>query len=253
MNQLRKRSQGFTLIELMLAMTFISILLLAIAMTTIQISHIYTKGVTFRSVNQAGRTINADLQQDAAVSMPFDVYTSGTTVPSGCGASPRYVQQCSGGVQSGGRLCMGTISYVWNYGVALNGGGVSIPNMYTGGGPVRFARVNDPGGQLCLNANTPVDQSAATELLGGKDSLDLALHSLTVQTSPAATDQTSGQQMYSISYTIGTNEQYALTTGNSQCVPPNTAGGGKESDWEYCAVNSFTTVVRAGNQLEGGQ
>lgn len=246
----QQRNHGFTLIELMLAMTFISLLLLAIAMTTIEISHIYTKGVTLRSVNQAGRTINADLQQDAAASAPFDVYKPGTqTVLGGCGTSPRYVRQCNGGVESGGRLCMGTISYVWNYGEFLNSN--TGPNSYAGTArstPLRFVRVNDPGGQLCENASTPVTQSAATELLGGKDSLDLALHSMTVDTSPAASDQASGQQMYTISFTVGTNEQKALTTDNAQCVVPSTNSGGKESDWEYCAVNMFTTVVRAGNQ-----
>jgi len=248
MNQLRNQHQGFTLIELMLSMTFISLLLLAIAMTTIQVSHIYTKGVTFRSVNQAGRTIGADLQQDAASSSPFDVYKPGTqTVLNGCGSSPRYVRQCNGGVESGGRLCMGSISYVWNYGTFLNSG--TGPNQYAGGStPVRFVRVSDPGGQLCLDSSTKVNQSAATELLGGKDSLDLALHSFTIATSRTASDQPSGQQMYAISFTIGTNEQNALMTNDTQCVPPQTTSGSGESDWEYCAVNTFTIVVRAGNQ-----
>lgn len=247
MYQQRKHYRGFTLIELMLSMTFISLLLLAIAMTTMQISHIYTKGVTFRSVNQAGRTINADLQQDAAVSAPFDVYKPGTQVAlTGCGASPRYVRQCNAGVASGGRLCMGTVSYVWNYGEFLNG---SSPNKYASGStPLRFVRVNDQGGKLCEDSSTPVVQSTATELLGGKDSLDLALHNVTVDTSNTASDPASGQQMYTISYTLGTNEQTALMTNDTQCVPPNTAGGGLESDWDYCAVNTFTTVVRAGNQ-----
>ena len=47
--------RGFTLIELMLAIAFISMLLLAIAAVGIQVGRIYTRGIVLRDVNQAGR------------------------------------------------------------------------------------------------------------------------------------------------------------------------------------------------------
>lgn len=53
------KSRGFTIIELMLSMTFLAMLMLVIALTTIQISNIYNKGVTLREVNQAGRSVSA--------------------------------------------------------------------------------------------------------------------------------------------------------------------------------------------------
>ena len=42
--------RGFTLIELMLAIAFISMLLLAIAAVGIQVGRIYTRGIVLRDV-----------------------------------------------------------------------------------------------------------------------------------------------------------------------------------------------------------
>ena len=49
--------KGFTLIELMLAMSFISVLLLSIAMVGIQAGKMYSRGIVLRDVNKAGRDI----------------------------------------------------------------------------------------------------------------------------------------------------------------------------------------------------
>lgn len=56
-----KQEQGFTLVELSLSMAFIAMLLLGIALLTIQISAIYNKGLTMRSVNESGRLIAKDM------------------------------------------------------------------------------------------------------------------------------------------------------------------------------------------------
>src|SRR5690242_17663820 len=132
MNHVKRRETGFTIVELMLAMTFIAALLVAIAMTTVQISHIYNKGLTLREVNQAGRAVSEELQRSIGSSVPFNVDS----------ASPasRYIVR-----PGGGRLCLGRYSYAWNYGAALRGGGgPAIYNSYDDGSPVRFAKVNDP-------------------------------------------------------------------------------------------------------------
>ena len=151
---------GFTLIELMLAMTFIAMLLMAIALTTIQISNIYNKGITLREVNQAGRSLSDELQRTISSATPFDVTpkASGDNAP-----SSRYVVSADGG-----RLCLGTNTYAWNFGKAIKAG--TIFNKYTGVGtntvPIRFIRVVDPNGQLCTTPNMPtIDRSKATDLL----------------------------------------------------------------------------------------
>src|SRR5687768_8731757 len=119
-------AKGFTLIELMLAMTFISVLLVAIAMTTIQISNIYTKGITLREVDQAGRTLSNELQRNISASVPFDVTPKKDDSPAT--EDSKYVVRN----EDGGRLCLGKYSYLWNFGKAIEGDGAEIYNRYTG-------------------------------------------------------------------------------------------------------------------------
>src|SRR5688500_5939032 len=128
-------AKGFTLIELMLSMTFISVLMIAIAMTTIQISTIYTKGITLREVDQAGRSASDELQRNIASSAPFDVTPQVDASPAT--ATSKYVVR-----DGGGRLCIGRYTYAWNYGKALKGGAgaPAILNTYSDGSEVRFAK-----------------------------------------------------------------------------------------------------------------
>lgn len=58
------RRHGFTLIELMLAMAFVSVLLLAIATIAIQAGKLYNRGLTLKSINQSGREIGDILRRD---------------------------------------------------------------------------------------------------------------------------------------------------------------------------------------------
>lgn len=234
------RKNGFTLIELMLAMTFISVLLVAIAMTTIQISNIYNKGITLREVNQAGRAVTTELQRSIASSVPFDVTPKTASSPST--STSKFVSY-----DGGGRLCLGSYSYAWNYGNALAGGAgaPAVFNFYTDNTAVRFAKVQDAGGSLCANVTSKIDRTVATDLLTTGDR-DLVLQAFNiVQT---ANDPNTGQSLYDITMTIGTNDRQQLTTDSASCKSP-AAGIG---DQDYCSVNQFDVVARAGN-IAGGQ
>jgi hypothetical protein len=237
--------KGFTLIELMLAMTFIAALLIAIAMTTIQISNIYTKGITLREVNQAGRSVSDELQRSIASSVPFDVtprvdWSSST-------ATSKYVLRAGGG-----RLCLGNYTYVWNYGKALSGGtgAPAVFNQYIGDNTViRFAKVLDPSGTLCTNvaqAVAVVPRANATEMLSSGDR-DLVMHAFSI--ARTANDPGSNQSIYAISMIIGTNDSAQLTSNDASCKTP-AAGVGDEL---YCSVNQFDIIARAGNTSGGGQ
>src|SRR6218665_2336873 len=103
-----KRTGGFTLIELMLSMTFVSVLLLAIAMTIIQMATIYNKGMTVKEVNQTSRDISDDLKRSFSASQVFVVNTDPAI------DSTDYVRIKLGSEIVGGRLCTGTYSYIWN-------------------------------------------------------------------------------------------------------------------------------------------
>jgi prepilin-type N-terminal cleavage/methylation domain-containing protein len=234
MNQDNK--SGFTLIELMLAMTFIAVLLVAIAVTTIQISAIYNKGITLREVNQAGRAISDELQRSISSAVPFDVTPSVDDSPATAGS--KYVVR-----DGGGRLCLGRYTYVWNYGRSITGGGGAAPllNKYNNGEAVRFAKVTDPSGSLCADPTLAINRADASEMLTSGDR-DLVVHDMTVVS--GAADTTTGQAMYAISIVIGTNDSEQLTTNDRSCQPP-ADGAGKE---DYCSVNQFDIIARAGNK-----
>jgi len=236
---MNRAKSGFTLVELMLAMTFIAILLIAIAMTTIQISNIYNKGITLREVNQAGRSLSEELQRSIASSVPFDVTPRVDDSPAT--ATSKYVVR-----DGGGRLCLGSYSYAWNYGKALAGGAgaPAVFNKYDDNTNVRFAKVQDPGGSLCADAKLAIERSKATELLTTGDR-DLVVHNFSIVRT--ADDEGTNQAIYAISMLIGTNDRQQLTTDDASCKPP-AAGVGDE---DYCSVNRFDIIARAGNKSGG--
>lgn len=226
----RPNQNGFTIIELMLAMSFVAMLLLAIAMTTMQIGAIYNRGITLKQVNQAGRALADELQRAIA---------SGTALDVSGGADSRYKPQ-----DGGGRLCMGKYTYVWNTGKALAAG--TAPNVYENGDPVRFAKVVDTGAGLCQDLNKKVVQSQASEMLAAGDR-NLVVHELSIQqTWPTdqPSDPVTGEALYAVTLTLGTNEREQLATGDTSCKPPAEAG----ADMSYCAVNTFDIIARAGNK-----
>ena len=240
MNHVAKRTQqaGFTLIELVLAMAFISALLLAIALTIIQIGTIYNRGMTLKEVNQTSRSLSDELSRSLSASQAFEL-------------SAKYVP-----TTAGGRLCLGQYSYVWNFGKALQQGDQNLVgyDTPTGKDPIRFVKLPDPAGLYC--AKTPdgaavlyrnirsADTNATIELLKTGDRT-LTIHKFTITSGANAKDAATGQQLYNVSYTIGTGDVVALTPDQSSCLPP----GDPNSDFSYCTVQQFSLVVRAGNRV----
>lgn len=214
-----KFKRGFTLIELMLAMTFISVLLIAIALLVIQISAIYNRGMTLRQVSSAGQSVVADIQRSVQASAA-DIDTSKV---------------------DSGRLCLGNYSYIWN-------SADSNSNQYAGGDDrqIRLVRAVDLGRAYCLDTTKLVDPDTTVELLQVGDR-SLALHNLTVI--EGKDDSEIGQRLYSFSLLIGTDDVAALAfdavdIANSSCKPPASA----QADLVYCAINNFTFTVRAGSK-----
>jgi len=229
-------SRGFTLIELVLAMGFVSVLLLAIAMTVIQIGGIYNKGLTLKEVNQAGRSLTVELKRSITQSSPFDV---------SLGSNSRYIVQ-----DWGGRLCIGMYSYVWNYGAAIAKADTTKLNVYATNSSetIRLAKVIDPSASYCIVPSKKVIFEDAVELLNVGEH-NLAIHSFTIASSDLTSDSKTGQKLYNIEFEIGTNNQSALAndaTGAIICKAPGTAG----SDSAYCSVIQFNIVALAGNYVQ---
>lgn len=218
----KAKQQGFTLIELMLSMAFISVLLIVILLTTIQITRIYEKGISMREVNQTGRSVAADLTRTIASASPFDLSDTDS-----------FRQTLgSGGRPTGGRLCTGQVSYIWN-----------ISDSSVNGGDVRFVKSYDPAREYCMAGKSVAGDSNAIDLLR-EGERDLVMHDFTISQAPEANDTATGQALYAIRFIIGIKDQTLLESNNAACRPPDTAAGGED----YCAVNRFDLVVRAGNK-----
>ncbi len=231
-----RQNAGFTVTELMLAMGFVAALLVAIALSVVQISIIYSKGITLKEVNQSGRTIGDDLTRTMGSSGSFALDTKYFALP------------------TGGRLCVDGYSYLWNYAEAI---GTSTPGVvrYQSGGSLsaqipHFVKVPDPASDYCARTGSAfavtairvADQPQSRELLSSGERM-LGIHNLTVATTPGATDSLTGQQIYSVSYVIGSDDVSALNTTRTACLAP----GDTASNFTYCAVGEFSLVIRAGN------
>lgn len=224
----RVKYTGFTLIELMLSMSFVAMLLVAIALTTTQIMHTYTKGLTLREVNQAGRAISEDIERTIAETPLFKVDSKYITKP------------------GGGRLCTGAYTYAWNYGKTKElGGGKTLPSAYNryknSKSVIRLVKVSDASGTLCAKMNDPIPDDQAKELLVAGDR-NLAVQQFTI--TEGNRDDVSGQALYAISFTLGTNERAQLNASGTTCLPPSVGSGNED----FCAVNQFDIIVRAGNR-----
>ena len=90
MIQIKSTMKGFTVIELLLAMTGIAFVLIFIVFAVMHATNLYTKGIAIRQINQAGRQITEDISQAIRYS-----------------TSPQIVSGKN-------RICAGGKAYIWN-------------------------------------------------------------------------------------------------------------------------------------------
>lgn len=227
-----RRSRGFTLVEINIAMVFVALLLLGVAATTIHVSRMFQRGVTVRSVNQLGREVMGGMRADVMRAQPDIVNTN-------------EVGQ--------GRLCLGQVSYLFNISQPVAIGGAPSQITRQGGEPITLVRVQDPNAQWCARtapggpfvrggviANTLFDSRAATELLQQDQQIPLAVHNMALTEALPVSD-TTPQVMYLLSLRLGTNQAGTLDV-NRECLPPSN----NQANFESCFAVDFTTVIRAG-------
>ena len=229
MIQLNKNSRGFTLVELTLSMTFISVLLLGVALLTLQISTIYNKGMTVRAVNEMGQLVSSDIQRELNQSVATNVTEAGNT--------------------KGGRMCAGLTVYAWNYGGSLTKetGGF---NEFTSGlgpaadNPIRLVKFPSGGLDYCTEvANKyPGIPTSAADLLSEGD-VELALAAFNFSQSDVDGDGSGLQKIYTIDIKIGSGDGNLASNVNGCAAPTNV-------DDSYCAINSFSFTARAGSVNE---
>lgn len=234
-----KRSDGFTLVELTIAIAFISVLMLAILTLTVSAGRLYIKGDTNKTVNQAGRDFSDTVRRDL-LAAGMGTVTQTITINGGSVAAPLL----------SGRICLGTVTYLWNTADLLNadiaGATSAKVTMGSPGEPVKFVRILRPQQSYCeMNAlgkypmNIPSTESA-TELFDGTGR-DYALYKMAF--TPLA--QRGDRGVYRVSYTLGTNEPETTeldADGYIRCKTDNAV----LANFDYCSVNDFDMLVRIG-------
>lgn len=235
----KQLQSGFTLVEMSIAVAFLSILLIAILTLTITAGKMYIKGNTNQDINQAGRDFSDTIRRDF--------------LATGVGLISPVITVSGGGASTySGRICLGTISYLWNSADLLNATS-SVANsakvkMASTGDPVIFARIVNPKQSYCDKDGSgkypmtiPANEQAA-DMFGGTGR-DYALYRMTMK--PVAIHGDSA--MYQVAYTVGTNQSQTTQTaagGFIQCKPNNVL----TADFNYCSVNDFDMIVRVGGK-----
>lgn len=217
------RRKGFTLVELNLAILFVALLVLGVAMTTIYVTRIYQKGLTTRTINQIGRDVNGQLRRDIS------------------SARPSQIKVALSEEGNWGRICLGSVSYIYN-----TAQGIAEDKVIGNG--IFLARTQDPSGEWCQQGENPGDgyvkndfdeDDSYTELLTN-DVIPLAIHKMDIKVHEMNAD--SGKQhIYRLSMQLGTNEA-ETTTSDGKCLPPTES----TANFDHCFIAEFETIIRSG-------
>lgn len=268
--------KGFTIVEIMLSLVFISILLIAIASVTIQVNNIYQKGLTLRTINSVGQEIIDEFAR-ATNNAPAKKIEclSGTDTKYNCvyhqESAIINVNGAPTKVPVHGAFCTGRYSYVWNTGYAIN-----KDNKYSSSnnkanleyhkkdGAVitksdfRMLRVRDDEKELCAKYN-PDSRTYTVETGDNNDPLEMfensddhavfydltifkpVQHHLTLHT------------FYSGTFILGTVDgDVDITAIGDYCTntsqPDNLA-----TDFNYCMINKFNFATRAAGDLTNAE
>ncbi|HEU0266513.1 MAG TPA: type II secretion system protein [Candidatus Saccharimonadaceae bacterium] len=244
--------RGFTMIEMMLSMTFVSFLMITIALTSVSMARTYQRGVTLSEVNAAGRAIITDMQRTIS-------------------QAPVVVQGQTVFQHTPNSICFSSYSYVWNSGYDIANhagslitytGGDTTTHPINGNNVVRLAKVYDPSNHMCTTPPTSVSVTSGnvTELLPSDSSSGTSYNGIAIQNTGGSTgsgtgitaiqldkgDSSTTQALYQVTFIVGTNDQSSLSSSNFGTAPSCQPPANNPTGLEYCAVNRFSFLVRAG-------
>jgi type II secretory pathway pseudopilin PulG len=240
---MNRDERGFTLIELTLAMSFVAILLISVAMLSIQLTNQYSRGLTLKEVAQAGTEVSNDLKRTMSQAQ---IENGGVRVKS-----------VSGGAKV---LCTGSYSYIANSPTSLEANDGNGDTNAVRIGPsgsttmARFAKVRDLGGTLCapvsvLDTNKNYVTDDVSELLSGGSRL-LSIRDLSVSPNgipgtghPLYQEFQQGRGIYEVRMSIGAGLDSEIDSLTGTCKPPKNAN----ANFDYCAINNFLFNVRVGS------
>ena len=166
---MKEQKKGFTIVEITLAMTFLAILLVAIATLIMRITNIYQKGLAMRGINATGTEIIDDMTRTiSSASYLVDIHSQDASM-GGNGiltydnnyslvdkyyyAYTKFNEENYKGagvhVQYYGVLCTGNYSYIWNTARALDENRTSSDFVLVNDKKVKLVRVYDRSQKQC--------------------------------------------------------------------------------------------------------
>lgn len=238
---IQRIKKGFTIIELMLAMTLVSMLIIAIAIMVMQMSSIMNKGKTMKDLNAASRAINTDFTTKFNSLQTIQEW--GDNRPKNAPeANAVYVKSATSG---SGAFCTGDFSYLWNSAQSINRlNEPSAPEVeirYRGSASndssIRLIRVRDVAKEYCSNrlswTNIPRDSGQVTDILSSSEA---GLMIYDIRFRKINEDAVSGQSLINIQYVLGTKNDDGQVNALS-CNPSSSSS-------DYCAINKFDLIVR---------
>lgn len=283
MRQPTSKKTGFTILELALAMAFISFLLLAIGFAIIQITRVYEKGITLKTVNENGRELIDEFSR-VILASKYDLSedTDGThfeytyvQVSGKVGEDVAAEDTPSTEVPLYGAFCTGTYSYLWNTGYALRteetdttseeSGELSYKkgsaylelgegSTFEGKTDYRLIRLNDSGREICINFAK--DNKDNLDTFGNVFRAEKATN-YTEILSPSESDLVlydltvfepiyeagTGHALFSASFILGTMNGGADITTSGDFC--RRGPDALDTDSSYCSINKFNFAARA--------
>lgn len=225
----RNKQAGFTITELSLSMAMLSVLLVIILLSILNIIGIYNKGLTLKRANQAGRAIASEVQTS------FHKTDSTSTIAD---VTWRQTEQVDG-EQVYTRLCTGHYSFIWNV-HSINGSKTNEEFEDSSDGPLGMVRVRDSSSDYCRPNGSDYKKPAKSDVnvLLGDDLVIRQPVSVQVGKSedPAVLSTT---KLVRFVYTISTpeGENLIFEGGSAKCQ------GGSGDD--FCALNTFVVTSYA--------
>lgn len=275
--------KGFTLVELLLAIAFLSVLLLSITLLIVHVIAVYQKGMSIRAVSNTGKTLIDDVSRSIIASPIQDIAVEDKNGDGKIEESEEiaslgkyYFQEYrniilpedettdrpdeAGTVPMFGAFCTGTHTYLWQTGYIFNSDQTHVTYQYFIDGTshttddFRLLKIYDPAREICQqHINNPgsryfsavSSQRPPVELLDSSES-NLAIYDFRVF--PAVQNHITGHAFYSSSFILATLKGGVnITASGNYCKEPTYT---LATDFAYCSINKFNFAVRSTGEVD---
>ncbi len=206
------QTNGFTIIELMIALTFIAFLLIFIVIMTMRITQMYSKGMTLKSINQSSRTIVEQMARDISAStQPETKNVDGAATI----------------------LCTSGATYLWNPMSKIETGNAQLNNISYKAGtqeediPVYLVRSTKT--DVCADSGKVNSLEYSDE--SNQELLSSAAAVIDVQLSKMA----GSPKLQKLNVKLGTPDKTAYEPGENTCLS-GSAG-------DFCATAEFERII----------